>query len=397
MSDANFENAALPDRPGFWRVSVRSGLIHAVERATPPASSRPPASPSDATSIDCAGRLLAPGFTDCHTHACWAGDRLDEWQRTLAGVPYLQILAEGGGIMSTVRAVRAASESQLADLLLPRLLRLLANGSTTIEIKSGYGLTTADELKMLRAIRRAAASFPGTIVPTALLGHAIDPDLPRDRFIRSIIDDALPAVSAEFPGIAIDAYCEKGAWTPDECAELFQAAIARGHPVRVHADQFNSLGMTPRAVALGARSVDHLEASTPDDLAAVAASPGTFAVALPACALHLAGPSANLAPLAARAPDRICLATNLNPGSAPCWSLALVAALAVRRCGLSPDRALSAITTNPARLLGLHDRGVIEPGRRADLVLLHARSPAELAWGLGDSATVGVWVAGRGA
>ncbi|MGD9690338.1 MAG: imidazolonepropionase [Phycisphaerales bacterium] len=392
--------AALLGRPGLWDVCVGDGLIARLEPHAGTAGRRE----GDDAAIDAAGRLLLPGFVDCHTHACWAdpsgaptgSHRLDEWAMKRAGRVYLEILRAGGGIMATVRGVRAASEEQLAEQVLARADRLLANGSTTIEVKSGYGLTTGDELKMLRAIRRAASRFAGTLVPTALLGHAIDPDQPRERFVRSVIVETLPRVSEEFPGIAVDAFCEQGAWTLAECRELFEAARRLGHPVRVHADQFTSQGMTPLAVAMGARSVDHLEASTPADLAALSGAQGTWAVALPACGFHLDGRYANLGPVVrGGGASRVCIATNLNPGSAPCWSMALVIALGVRHGGLSPEEAVIAATANPARLLALEDRGVLEPGRRADLVLVDAHSADELAFNFGDSAVRRVWAAGR--
>ncbi len=358
--------------------------------------------------VDAAGRVLMPGVIDCHTHVCWfdpggvnGEHRLDEWEMKRRGVPYLDILAAGGGIMATVREVRHATHGQLAEQLTDRLALLTANGATTVEVKSGYGLTTADELKMLRAIADVAATTDGSVVATALLGHAIDPDVPRDVLVKRTIGETLDAVHAEFPGITIDAYCENGAWSPEECEALFRRAADLGHPCRVHVDQFNSLGFTPRAIALGARSVDHLEASTPADLDAIArAAPladgeRPFAVALPACGFHLDGRYANLASLAAACPERICIATNLNPGSAPCYSMATVIALAVHHCGLSFPQALAAATINPARLLGLTDRGEIAPGKRADLVLLNSTDARSLAFTSGINLVAAVWQRGR--
>ena len=236
--------------------------------------------------IDAGGCVLMPGFVDCHTHACWAGERFDEFEMKLAGRSYLEILAAGGGIMSTVRAVREADADSLADGLVFRLRRMAALGSTTVEVKSGYGLTTADELKMLRAIRVAAAATAQTVIPTFLGAHAIDPDNPR--CVDETIDETLPAVVDEFPGIACDAYCEKGAWTLVDTGRLFERAAALGCPLRVHTDQFTSLGMTRLAIEMGAASVDHLEATTPADLELLAANP-TVGVALPASGFHLDG------------------------------------------------------------------------------------------------------------
>lgn len=356
--------------------------------------------------LDARGRILMPGFVDCHTHACWAGDRLDEWDLKRRGVPYLDILKAGGGIISTVRAVRAASQEQLAESLLERLRLMLACGSTTIEVKSGYGLTPEHELKMLRAIRAAAAEFPGTIIPTALLGHALDPasvppPFPQtpDGYVDWIIAEALPAVSAEFPGIAVDAFCESGAWSLEQCLRLFQAAKARGHPIRVHADQFNTLGMTEAAVRMSAppaASVDHLEASGPAQLAALAAAEDTFGVILPICGLHVDDRYAPGRAFIDAAPNsKLCIATNFNPGSAPCGSMPMAIALAVRKCGLTPHEAIAAATVNPACLLGLPDRGAIAPGQRADLLLLRHTDERSLAYEFGHSPIETVICGGR--
>ncbi len=331
------------------------------------------AAPPGAEVIDAAGRVLMPGFVDCHTHMCWTGSRVDEWEKKLAGATYLEILKAGGGIMSTVRSVRAASEEDLIASMLRRIASARNQGTTTIEIKSGYGLTGEAELKMLGAIASAAAKagVGVTVVPTALLGHAIDPDVPREEFIRATIDETLPAVRARFGPIAVDAFCETGAWTVEECVRLFEAAKAAAHPhhpIRVHADQFTSMGMVGKAIGLGATSIDHLEATSIEDAALLGKS-NTFGVVLPVCGLHVDDRFA----VGRRLVDAgvaLCVASNCNPGSAPTTSLALAAALAVRKCGLTPAEVITAITANPAALLGLDDRGSIETGKRADLVLL---------------------------
>jgi len=341
--------------------------------------------------LEADGRVLMPGFVDCHTHACFAGSRLDEWERKRRGVPYLEILKAGGGIMSTVRATRAASAEDLASLLVKRLELMLRAGTTSAEVKSGYGLTTPDELKMLRAIKDAGALWDGTVAPTALLGHAIDPD--RAGFVEGVIEQTLHEVSEEFPGITLDAYCENGAWTVEQCVALFDAARSRGHPARVHADQFTSTGMIPAALRIGARSVDHLEASSDEDLTALARST-TFGVGLPACGFHLDGRYANLRGFVDHG-GAACIASNFNPGSAPCLSMAMIVALAVRHCGLSPEEAIAAATVNPATLLGLVDRGTIAPGQRADLVLLRHRDERLLAFEFGDAPVDAVICGGR--
>jgi imidazolonepropionase len=333
------------------------------------------------TVIEADGRVLMPGFVDAHTHALWAGDRLDEFAMRQRGAAYLDVLKAGGGILSTVRAVRAASERELTDNLSRRLSVMLREGSTTIEVKSGYGLTTADELKMLRAIAAAAWSFPGSIVPTALLGHALDPAQPR--FIDTVVEETLPAVSREFPEIMIDAFCEEGAWPLADCRRLFTKARALGHPVRLHADQFNRLGALDLAVELGARSVDHLEASLCEDLRRLASSP-VFGVMLPACGFHDGSRYAN-ARAFLDAGGKLVLATNCNPGSAPTSSMPFIIALAVRKLGLRADEAIAATTSTAAELLGLPDVGRIAPNFRADMLLLRHRDERLLGFEFGGN------------
>jgi imidazolonepropionase len=341
--------------------------------------------PPGTESIDAQGRVLMPGFIDCHTHACWAGDRLDEWEKKLRGVPYLEILKQGGGIHSTVKAVRAATQKQLAASLRDRLNLMLREGTTTVEVKSGYGLDTENEMKMLRAIRRAAAEWPGTVVPTALLGHAFEGEL--ETYVRMVVKDMLPEVAREFPDITVDAYCEQGAWTVEACVRLFEKA-RKHHPIRVHADQFNPLGMIPEAVRLHARSVDHLEASTKKDLLALANSP-TLGVILPITGLHT-DQRFTRSRLFVDHGGALALATNCNPGTAPGHSMPLAIALAVRFCQLTPAEAIAAATVNAAAVLGLTDRGTLAPGQRADLLLLHHKDERALAYELGGNPVAAV-------
>lgn len=327
--------------------------------------------------IDAQGCVLMPAFVDCHTHACWAGQRLDEFAMKLAGRSYLDILEAGGGIMATVRAVRAASQQELTENLRRRLERMSALGTATVEVKSGYGLTTRDELKMLGAVREAASGGAMTIVPTFLGAHAIDPDNPK--FIEQTIDDTLPAVAEEFPGIVCDAYCEQGAWSLDDTKRLFEKAQSLGLGLRVHADQFNSLGMTRLAVDMNAVSVDHLEATTPDDLKYLAKSE-TMGVALPACGFHL---DDRYAPARAfvDAGGALAIATNYNPGSAPTPSMPFVIALACRKMGLAPAEAIVCSTINAACVLNLASEvGSIEVNKRADLQLLDGTDERELGY-----------------
>jgi imidazolonepropionase len=355
--------------------------------------------------IDAAGRVVMPGFVDAHTHALWAGDRLAEFEQRQRGATYLEILAAGGGILSTVRAVRAASADQLTADLGVRLGHMLREGTTTVEVKSGYGLSTEHELKMLRAIHAAARAFPGTVVATALLGHAIyrehlregsreDPrggDRDERHFVDQVVTDTLPAVHAEFPGITVDAYCEQGAWSLADCRRLLQAARALGHPVRLHADQFHRLGGVGLAIEVGALSVDHLEASDAADLArlAAAAIPG---VILPASGFHTDGRYADARALI-DAGGRVVLASNCNPGSSPTSSIPFVIALARRQLRMTMDEAIDAVTANAAALLGLPDRGRVAVGQRADLILLRHDDERQLGYQLGGN-PVDVTIAG---
>jgi len=397
MSDRRLliRNAAVSEGGGIrchlCNLWIEGGSIVRVNPAESHASSEP-IEDSGLEVFDAGGRVVMPGFVDCHTHACFAGDRLDEWERKLAGVPYLELLKQGGGIMATVRATREASEAELAELLGERLERMARHGSATIEVKSGYGLETQAELKMLRAIARASESFTGTVVPTACIGHAIDPDTAPEAFVRATLEDTLPAVSAEFPGIALDAYCEQGAWSAEDCRALFDAGEHAGHLIRVHADQFNALGMIETAVERGYRSVDHLEATDEDGLRRLAAS-DVFGVMLPASGFHLDdryGDGRGFLD----AGGRLALGSNYNPGSAPCLSMPFVIQLAVRKLGLRVDEALHAATAAGAELLGFSDRGRIEAGRRADLIVLDHDDPRALAFEFGGNPVARVMIAG---
>ncbi len=387
---------------GRWPILDRADVLIEGERIASVGDSALWELHPDTVVIEAAGRVLQPAFVDCHTHACWAGDRLEEWELRRAGTPYLEILKRGGGIMSTVRAVRAATDRELSDLLGARLHRMLRLGSGTIEVKSGYGLSTRDELRMLRAIANAAGSFPGTVVPTALLGHAIDADAASPaQFIEHTLSTTLPAVHAEFPGIAIDAYCEQGAWSLEDCRRLFDLARALGHPIRIHADQFNSLGV----IALNSewsrgggadtcfRSIDHLEATGRESLAELAAT-ATIGVLLPCTGFHTDGRYADGRTFI-DAGGAAALATNANPGTSPTFSMPMAIALAVRFNRLSVTEAIAAATVNAAAVLGMSDRGIVTPGSCADLMLLTGTDERLLAYEFGDSQIATLIIGGR--
>lgn len=358
---------------------VQNGTIAAIG---PDAARRCQAENARRT-IHADGRIVLPGFVDCHTHACWSGDRLDEFQLKLEGADYLSLLQAGGGIMSTVRATRAASLADLTTLTLGRLDRMLDLGTTSAEVKSGYGLDTNSELKMLSAIKRAAGLTPMRIVATALIAHAIDPD--QTDFIDRTIGETLEAVAETHPGICIDAYCEEGAWSLSDTRRLFERASDLGCPIRIHTDQFHSLGGTRLALELGAISVDHLEATVPEDIELIARS-RTAAVVLPISGFHVDGryaPGRALVDLGAS----LALATNYNPGSAPSPSMPFAIALACRKLGLTPAEAISAATINGAFVLGLDDEvGSLVSGKRADFTMWDETDERQLAYELASIA-----------
>lgn len=317
--------------------------------------------------VDAHGRVVLPGWVDCHTHACFAGSRLDEWERKQKGATYLEILASGGGIMSTVRAVRTASRDELAHTLADRLRGMAALGAAAVEVKTGYGLDIATELRMLDAIYSAAARASVRVRPTFLGGHAIDPNAPQ--LADEMITRGLAELARHHPGTCVDAFCEVGAWSLDQCVGYFERARELGLPIRVHADQFHELGMTQEAIRLGALSVDHLEATSTDTLMALAES-ATMGVALPATAFALGTPQMN-ARAFIDAGGAFALASNFNPGSAPSPSIAFSISLAVRFLGLSIHEAITAATWNAACLLGIADEaGCLAPGRHAWLQML---------------------------
>jgi len=353
-------------------VLVADGAIAAVGPKVEP--------PAEAEVIDANGRVLMPGFVDCHTHTCWAGSGLDDWEERLRGVPNAEILKRGGGLHAIVLAVREATRKQLAAGLRERLNRMLREGTTTVEVKSGYGLATEAELKMLRAIVRAGQDWEGTVVPTALLAHSFEGRL--DEYARMVVKEMLPEVTREFPSITVDAYVEEGAWSLETCVRLFERA-SRHHSLRVQADRFTSLGMIPEAIRLHARSVDHLEASTKADLVALAGS-DVCGVILPCTGFHSDGRFARAGFLVDQG-GAVALATNCNPESSPGHSMPFAIALAVRRCGLTPQEAIAACTANAAMVLGLTDRGTIEVGKRADLILLQHADERMLAYETGGN------------
>jgi imidazolonepropionase len=344
-----------------------------------------PAIASRAEVHDLAGAWVTPGLIDCHTHLVFAGTRADEYAQRLRGRSYEEIARAGGGILSTVRAVRAASEAQLFEESAPRLAALASEGVTTIEIKSGYGLTLADEAKMLRVARALGRAFPVTVRTTLLAAHTLPPEFRgrADAYIDTIAREWLPALLGEGLVDAVDIFCERIAFSVAQAERLFAAAHALRVPVKMHAEQLANLGGTLMATRYHALSCDHLEYADEDEAAALAAA-GSVAVLLPVAYYCLA--EARQPPLAAlrQARAAIAIASDCNPGSAPGTSLLLAMSMATRLFGLTAEEALQAVTRHAAQALGLTgERGVLAAGQAADFVVWNVRSPAELSYWIG--------------
>jgi imidazolonepropionase len=340
----------------------------------------------DVVELDGRGRCAVPGLVDCHTHACFAGDRVDEFALRAGGASYEELHAKGGGIMSTVRATRAAGEDELSRAVERHRGWMRAAGTTTFEAKSGYGLDRATELASLRAIRAAGG------VPTWLGAHAVPPEHgSADEYVDFLLHEVLPEAAplAE----AADVFLERGAFDAAQARRYLEACKEAGLALRLHGDQFNEQGAIPLAVELGARSVDHLEATGAAGVEALARS-DVVGVLLPASALFLDRPMPPARPLV-DAGAAVALATDFNPGSAFCESLPLVCSLAATQLHLSPAEALAACTVNAAHVLGQADRiGRVAPGYRADIVLLEAPDWRYLAYHLGGELVAEVVLAG---
>ena len=345
---------------------------------------------------DCQNRLLTPGLIDCHTHIVFGGDRAGEFEARLNGASYEDIARAGGGILSTVTATRAASEDELVQSALPRVDAMIASGTTMIEVKSGYGLTIADELKMLRAAHRLATLRPVTITTTHLAAHAIPPEYKcrADAYIDEVAIPSLHAAHVEGLVDAVDAFCEGIAFSPAQVDRLFNAALALGLPVKLHAEQLSDLKGAILAAKHRALSADHLEFLGPDGIAAMAAA-GTVATILPGAFYTLR--ETQMPPIAAlRAADiQLAVATDCNPGSSPMTSLPLAMNMACTLFRMTPLEALQGTTTIAARALGFTDRGTIAPGQRADLCIWDATHPAELSYRIGATPLISRIFGGR--
>jgi imidazolonepropionase len=334
--------------------------------------------------LDGEGGWLTPGLIDCHTHLVFAGDRSGEFEQRLMGASYEEIARAGGGIARTVAATRQASHAELEAAAWRRLAALMAEGVTTIEIKSGYGLDQDTEIRMLEVARALGRDNPVEVRTTFLGAHALPREYAADRagYLDLVCLRVLPEVARRGLADAVDAFCEGIAFSPDEVARVFEAARAHGLPVKLHADQLSDLGGAALAARFGALSADHLEYASEAGIRAMAAA-GTVAVLLPGAFYTLRERQKPPVEAFRRHGVAMALATDCNPGSSPVTSLRAILNLGCNLFGLTPEEALAGVTRNAARALGLGDRGTLEVGKRADLALWRINRPAELSYWFG--------------
>lgn len=389
MFDLRVDNARLYPMAGDARPSaarsfaVSDGRIGAFDVAAPAREV-----------VDAGGAVVMPGLIDCHTHALFAGNRLGDHVLKLKGSSYEQIAKAGGGILSTVRAVREASEQQLVDQTRPRIKALAAEGVTTIEIKSGYGLDLANELKMLRAIRQLAHEVQPRIVPTFLGAHTVPTGMSRATYVASVCEEMLPRVAAERLADCVDIFVESIAFDLADARRLFGSARQHGLGIRVHAEQLSATGAAALAAEFGALACDHLEYLDEKGAQAMARA-GSIAVLLPGAFYFLREtrkpPVAHLREFGVP----IAIASDLNPGTSPLASLLIPLHMAVTLFGLTPDEALLGVTCNAARALGRDDIGSLTNGRRADFTIWDIPEPAYLVYQLGGVRPRAIFIEGQ--
>lgn len=381
-ADKLWRNARLATMTGDGLGVVEHGAVAAAGDTITYAGPESHA-PGGAEIIDCQGRWITPGLIDCHTHLIHAGNRAKEFEARLEGATYEEIARAGGGILSTVAATRAASEDELVATALPRLDQLIGEGVTTVEVKSGYGLTLEDELKMLRAARRLAAERRVRVRTTLLAAHAVPPEYTADAdgYVDLVCDTIIPAAAGLAD--AVDAFCEGIGFTPAQTDRIFTAAHAHGLPVKLHAEQLSNLHGAALAARHGALSADHLEHLDTDGIAAMARS-GTIATLLPGAFYFTR--ETRLPPAAAlrAAGVPIAVATDCNPGTSPMASILLAMNMGATLFRLTVEECLLGVTRNAAKALGMRRfAGSLEPGKAADLAIWNVADPAELVYRIG--------------
>ncbi|WP_321345799.1 imidazolonepropionase [Breoghania sp.] len=369
-------------------IAARDGrIVYAGPRADAPSFDK-------VFAIDCGGRWITPGLVDCHTHLVHGGNRAKEFAMRLEGASYEEIARAGGGIASTVRATREADEAALLEQSLPWLDALLGEGVTTVEVKSGYGLNLADELKALRVARELGRLRDVTVSKTFLGAHAVPPEYAGDRegYLRLVIEEMLPQVAREGLADAVDAFCEGIAFTPDEVARLFEAAAALGLPVKLHADQLSNTHGGELAARFKALSADHMEHAD-EATARAMGQAGTVAVLLPGAFYFLRETQKPPVDLFRKHGVAMALATDCNPGTSPLTSLLLTMNMAATLFRMPVDECLTAVTRNAAQALGLSQEiGTLEVGKWADLAIWEVDDLAELVYRLGFNPLAGrIW------
>jgi imidazolonepropionase len=375
-----------PDKPGLG--IVERGAVAIEDRRIAyagPDADLPARWRGVAEEVDCEGRWITPGLIDCHTHLVHAGDRAHEFEMRLRGATYEEVARAGGGIVSSVKALRAASEDTLVRQTLPRLDALIAEGVTTVEVKSGYGLDLANERKSLRAARRLARERAVGIRTTFLGAHALPPEAIGDRegYIERLVSEMLPAIAAEGLADAVDGFCEAIAFSPEEIARVFGAAKALGLPVKLHADQLSNLHGAALAAQYGALSADHLEHSDEAGVAAMAKA-GTVAVLLPGAFYFIRETQRPPIDLFRRHGVAMAVASDCNPGTSPLTSLLLTMNMAATLFRMDVEECIAGVTRDAARALGdLAETGTLEVGKWADLAIWDIERPAELVYRMG--------------
>jgi imidazolonepropionase len=342
--------------------------------------------------VDVGGCAVVPGLVDPHTHAIWAGNRLADFEARTSGSTYEEMLASGGGIRNTIRATAAASHDDLVALSKPRIDSLIASGATTIEVKSGYGFTPEAELAMLEAIQSLSTCSPARIVPTLLIHIPPANATERSSYMSRICEELIPEVARRNLATAVDIFIEKEAWQIAEAEVLFHRARQYGLAIKLHSDQFHCIGGVELGIDFGALSVDHLEASGPEQIAKIASS-STIATVLPGVSLHLGIPAAPGRKLI-DAGAAVAVGTDLNPGSSPLFSTSTALALSVRLNGLTVEEALVGGTANAACALGIKNAGRLEVGCPADLLVLQSPDWRDLVYTLGANPVREIWISG---